>query len=150
MTTIYYVKRVTCEAEIASLPSSQHYFPFVQLGKECKHAWSGPLLQRAHTFHWHSTHLLQTVLKVPTTYFEIYTTLKTHAYPTGNWYRPARKKVDQKTVLHSPTTRGKPACIARPKAIFVNHLYTKIYTLPAICPRAASEPTFNSQCGHPP
>jgi hypothetical protein len=62
-TTIYYVECATCETEIASLPSSQHYFLFVQLGKDCKHAWSGPLLQRAHTFHLHSTHLWRTVLK---------------------------------------------------------------------------------------
>ena len=58
----------------------------------------------------------------------------------------ARKKADPKTVRHGPRTRGQPACIMRPTAIFVNHVYTKIYKLPAICSRAASGPTLNSRC----
>ena len=61
----------------------------------------------------------------------------------GNWYRLARKRVHQKTVRHGPPTRGQPVCITRPTAIFVNHVYTKIYKLPAICPRADSEPHSN-------
>jgi hypothetical protein len=122
-------------------------YSFCTVGKRSQTCVKRASIRARTTFHLHSTHLWQIVSKVPTAYFEIHTTLQICAYPKGNWYRPVRKKVDQKIVLRGPPARGQPACIMRPMAIFANHVSTKINTLTAICTREAIEPTCKNRCG---